>query len=1115
MFEPQSRDYLGAPDAFERRVLEGWDACDLLGTIAAARADCDPFVFYEGPPTANGRPGIHHVLARTLKDAVCRYQTMRGKRVERKAGWDTHGLPVELEVEKQLGISGKPEIEEYGIGPFNERCRESVFTYKSEWETLSKRIGYLLDYDDPYVTFHKDYIESVWFLLSRFAAAEDAEGRPYLYQGYKVLPWCGRCGTGLSSHEVGQGYKDIDDPSVWVAFPLCDGPDKILPEGLAGAALVAWTTTPWTLPSNMGLAVNPDFTYALVENGPARFVLLESKCDEAFGEGAWSKLADVAATDLEGLAYAPLHDRDGFDDLAAVMVREGGAAPQGSHRVLADPYVSDEDGTGVVHLAPYGADDFRLAQRDGLQPMLGVGADARLVADTLGVAAGTFFRDANKDLARALKEHGRMVKVSQYRHSYPHCWRCDTPLIYFPAPAWFLRTTAFKDRMLATNAGITWAPPEIGSGRFGEWLENNVDWALSRDRYWGTPLPVWECDADSGTAAPHREVFGSFAALGERAGGLVEDFDPHRPMVDEVTFGCAADGCGGTMRRVPQVIDCWFDSGAMPFAQHHWPFENRERVAEQFPADYICEGLDQTRGWFYSLHAIATFLTQVDEGLWASGELDGAPLPRLEAGGAYRSCLVNGLLLDKSGQKMSKRLGNIVVPADAVAEHGADAIRWSLLAGGAAHLSRRYDDGAVAETRRRVLGTLAASYDFMALYARTEGWTPDAARPARAERPALDRWILARAADAAAECAAAWEGLTPSNALRAVERFVVDELSNWYIRRSRRRFWGDEDAADQAAAFATLHEALDAAVRMTAPVVPFLSEALWKQLWGDAAESVHLQPFPDAGAAEERVLGGAVDAALSAAMDPILHAASLGRAARERVGIRVRQPLAKLVVHIAGEAKLPASPRAYEAALREELNVKEVQWVDGTPDFLEVEAKPNFPRLGKRAGKDMKALSAAIAALDRATVFALQGGATAEVEANGNVYLLEGEDVMLQTRSAEGMEAETDGFVTIGLVTELTPELECEGLARELLNRIQTQRKESGLDVGDRIAVRVSGDDALRAAVDAHGAWLADEVLAPEGLAWSASADGDTWRAWELPGGATARITLEKTASVG
>ncbi|MGB0685152.1 MAG: isoleucine--tRNA ligase, partial [Planctomycetota bacterium] len=712
MFAPQSRAYLQDPAAAEAEVLADWAQEDLLARTAEARVDASPFVFYEGPPTANGRPGIHHVFSRSLKDAMCRFEVMRGQRVKRKAGWDTHGLPVELEVEKQLGISGKPEIEEHGIGPFNERCRESVFTYRREWEEVSQRIGYELDYDDPYVTYHADYIESVWFLLSRFAANE------LLYRGSKVLPWCGRCGTGLSSHEVGQGYADIDDPSVWVSFPLKDAP-----EGLEGAALVGWTTTPWTLPSNMATCVHPDFEYAVVEHEGARYVLLESKVEAVFGEDA-TVVGKVAGRALEGLTYEPLFTRLREEDGARVV-----HAGDRRHVVVADDFVSAEDGTGIVHMAPYGADDFRIAQREGVEAVLAVGEEARFLAPVGEVAPGTFFREANSLLVRALKQDGRLVKQQQYRHSYPHCWRCDTPLIYFPAPAWFLRTTAYKEEMVARNRDIRWAPAEIGEKRFGEWLENNIDWALSRDRYWGTPLPVWVNEED-----PEDWIcVESFAQLAELCGGLPEDFDPHRPVVDELAFPTPTPGKSGMMRRVPQVIDCWFDSGAMPYAQYHWPFENRELVAEQFPADFICEGIDQTRGWFYSLHAIAVFLTTVDEDLWRDGALWGEALPRLEAGGAYRSCMVNGLLLDKTGQKMSKRLGNIVVPAEALAEHGADAIRWSLLSGGATHLSRRYDDQAIAEVRRRVLGTLTASYDFLALYARTDGWSPAAPRPEAAE----------------------------------------------------------------------------------------------------------------------------------------------------------------------------------------------------------------------------------------------------------------------------------------------------------------------------------------------------------------------------------------------
>ena len=1087
MFSPKSRQYMQQPDAFELEVVEQWKSQDLPAQIIEARADAEPFVFFEGPPTANGRPGIHHVFSRTLKDSMCRFQTMQGKRVMRKAGWDTHGLPVELEVEKQLGISGKPDIEKHGLGPFNKLCRESVFTYKSEWEALSQRIGYELDYENPYVTFDNDYVESVWFLLSRYAAND------LLYQGSKVLPWCGRCGTGLSSHEVSQGYKDIDDPSVYITFPLIDAAGD-----LQNAELVAWTTTPWTLPSNMAVCVHPDFEYAIIESDARRFVMLESKAAAVFGEDNYTVVGSVQGEALKGLRYTPLFT---YDD--GIVINEG----SNRHIVVADSFVSDDDGTGMVHMAPYGADDFRIAQANDIFAMLAVGEDARFISDVSTVSAGTFFRDANKDLSRDLKERGRMLKVSQCNHSYPHCWRCETPLMHFPAPAWFLRTTAYKDKMIEQNKQIKWAPPEIGEGRFGEWLENNIDWALSRDRFWGTPLPVWinEDDEDDWICIE------SFAQLGELSGGLPDNFDPHRPMVDDITFETPTAGKSGTMRRVAQVIDCWFDSGAMPLAQHHWPFENRELVAEQFPADFICEGLDQTRGWFYSLHSISTFLTQHDQKLWQSGELWGAALPRLESGSAFKSCLVNGLMLDKSGQKMSKSKGNIVVPGEAIAEHGADAIRWSLLSGGAAHLSRRYDNQAVSDVRRRVLGTLGASYDFFALYAKSEGFDTSTAFPELASRPAIDRWVLSQVSAAATKASEAFSEMQPSNALRAIEDFIVDDLSNWYIRRSRRRFWGDEGEASQRAAFATLYQSLHAVLRMIAPVTPFFADAIWSELVG--GESVHLQNYPDSNNSNDKAIAGAYDADLSAAMNPIMRASSLGRSVRERVQIRVRQPLSSMVVHIAKENKLAMSPREYSDALRQELNVKEVTWIDGTPDFLKVSAKANFKTLGRKAGKNMKALAALIGEMPREQIFALQGGEELSVEAGGESYTLVNEDIILQTESAEGLEAATDGYVTIGLNTEISAELRAEGIAREITNRLQTQRKEVGLEMSDRIQVSLRGCEQVQQVLDVHTEAIATEVLAPSGIFFSADAldvDNINYRQWDLPDDLSIEVIIGK-----
>lgn len=1075
MFEPLSSEIQSGVDSFEKKVLAFWDEQDLLAVILRAHADSDAFVFYEGPPTANGRPGIHHVLARTLKDVICRFQTMQGRKVLRKAGWDTHGLPVELEVEKQLGISGKPEIEKYGIGPFNKACRDSVFTYKKEWEELSRRIGYLLDYEDPYVTFDSNYVESAWFLLGRFAAND------LLYPGYKVLPWCGRCGTGLSSHEVGQGYKDIDDPSVWVSFPLIDAPGK-----LAGAALVGWTTTPWTLPSNMGVCVHPEFEYAVIKTAEGKFVLLESQASALFEEGEWEVVDTVRGIDLAGLSYQPLFEFDGGTEVNAGDRR---------HLVCVDSFVCDDDGTGVVHLAPYGADDFRIAKRDGIQAVLAVGEEARFLCQVGDVTVGTFFRDANHTLCDDLKARKRLLKKSQCNHTYPHCWRCDTPLIYLPSPAWFIRTTAYKEQMIEENRKIQWAPAEIGAGRFGEWLENNVDWALSRDRYWGTPLPVWVCEQDS----DHWHCVSSFAELNDLSGAVKDDFDPHRPQVDKIKFGCTVEGCAGRMSRVKQVIDCWFDSGAMPFAQYHWPFENRTLVAEQFPADFIAEGVDQTRGWFYTMHAIGVFLTIVDQDLWKSGELWGQPLPRLDAGSSYRSVMVNGLLLDAEGRKMSKRLGNIVAPLEAVAEYGADAVRWSLLSGGAVHLSRRFDSANISEVRRKVIGTLVSSYDFFALYARTEDWQRGDVS-AVSDRPALDRWIKSRVTACASSCTLAFGDLEPARALKAIETLVNDELSNWYIRRNRRRFWNADDKVSQQHAFDTLWEVLTDVSKLIAPVTPFLAESLWQRLHGEAA-SIHLAGYPPT--------DGFRDLDLEGAMAPILSAASLGRSVRERVQIRVRQPLSKLMVHVAGADKLKISPREYGDSLLQELNIKEVEWIDGTPDFIEVRAKPNYPRLGKRAGKNMKALASAIGGLDRSVLFKLQGGSSITLQAGDGEYEIDGDDVILETLSVDGLEAATDGLVTIGLATEINDSLLREGYAREIVNRVQGLRRDTEFEVSDRIILELSGSDLLRDVVGEFGAWISSEVLAPDNPKWSSVALADASE-FELPGDQILLVRIKK-----
>jgi isoleucyl-tRNA synthetase len=1119
-FAPLPEGYTASPDAAEREVLELWSAERTFESLQAARATARPFVFWEGPPTANGRPGIHHVLARTLKDAVCRFHSMLGERVDRKAGWDTHGLPVELEVEKALGISGKSAIESLpldpatgraGVARFNDECRKSVWKYKDEWERLSARQGYWLDYGRPYVTYDPDYIDSVWNLLARM----QAEG--LIYRGKRVLPWCGRCGTGLSSHELGQPgvYKDVLDPSVHVRFP------SAARQGAELESFLAWTTTPWTLPSNIALAVHPALEYVLarvalpVEKGEAagargyeRVWIAADRAQAVLGE-AFEVLERASGKELAGRRYVPPFARafdggwgasalrDNHEGQSPPRVQPGSWAPDEAREfsLVAAEFVTATDGTGIVHQAPaYGADDWGAAQRAELPVPQAVGADGRFaVAPAHGVESGTFFKDADDALMGDLKARGFLFRKARESHSYPHCWRCSTPLLYFAAPAWFIRTTALKASMLEHNARIRWVPPEVGTSRFGEWLENNVDWNISRDRYWGTPLPFWICSEPS---CDHELAVPSAGELARLAGSLPQGFDSHKPSVDEVAFPCPK--CGrGTMRRTPAVLDCWFDSGAMPFAQQGWPqaADSERRLRDQFPADFICEGLDQTRGWFYTLHAIGTFALRAE--------------PELGPGPAYRTCLVNGLVLDKDGVKMSKRLGNVVDPWKVIGEHGADAVRWYLVASAAPWLPKRFDPNGLLEVRRRFFSTLANSYQFFREYARLDGFDPrSSAIPPVPQWPAIDRWLLSRTHSLAAEVRRRLTEVDLSGAARAVEGFVVDELSNWYIRRNRRRFWKGESGPDKLAAFSALHQALRASALLIAPLAPFLSEMLWRRL-EPGAGSVHAELLPTADVR-------AVDRDLEASMALVQELVVMGRALREKVGIRVRQPLRALHVRCSDAEALRLLQSSFASAqILDELNVK--GWGSlGLDDgkLCRLTAKANFKLLGKRLGARMKAAAAAIAALPAADLARLRAGEGLELDVEGEPVALSGEDVLVQVESQADFPVETDGRFVLWLDTELDEELAAEGLAREVVVRVNALRKEAGLAVEQRIALRLSSGDArLLRALERHRALLANETLAVE-LELRATADAggapDARAEWELEPGVRLACSLAR-----
>lgn len=1024
-------EYPGSTTELEQEVLDLWQEEDLFRRTLEATAGGEEFVFYEGPPTANGKPGIHHVISRAIKDLVCRYQTMRGRHVTRIAGWDTHGLPVEIEAEKRLGISGKREIEAIGVARFNEVCRESVFTYKEDWERFSERIGYWLDYSRPYVTYSPEYIESVWWILKQLSE------RGLLYRGHKSVPYCPRCGTTLSSHEVAQGYEEVLDPSLYFVAPLATAAGELDPEG---RGFLVWTTTPWTLPSNVALAVHPDLVYVEVLHEGRRLILAESRVAAVFGEGA-EVVRRYPAPELIGQRYLRP-----FDLVGGRAGGEWEAQEAVAWRVVAEEFVSAEDGTGLVHMAPaYGADDYAAGQRHGL-PMYTPIDDAGKFAEGIGLVGGLFAKAADPVLVSDLEARGLVFRHTLESHSYPHCWRCSSPLLYMARASWYARTTALKETMLANNLQVGWHPPEVGTGRFGEWLEGNVDWALSRDRYWGTPLPVWICDRE----ASHTEVIGSFAELAERVGGLPEGFDPHKPWIDELVWPCRS--CGGEMHRTPEVIDVWFDSGAMPFAQWHYPFENEEAWRRHFPADFICEGVDQTRGWFYSLMAISSMLGH---------------------GSAYRHVVVNDLLLDRNGHKMSKSRGNVVDPWEAIASFGADAIRWYLVTVSQPWVPKRFDPEALADAARRTFDTLANTYRFFALYANLEGWSAgsEAVEGGGEDDVAysvIDRWILSRLDTLVAEVGAGLTSYELTRASRLIADFVVDDLSNWYVRRSRDRFWGSGDAADTRGAFVTLHGTLVTLSRLLAPMVPFLSDWLHRALDGGA--SVHLAPYPE-------VVPGRRDSKLEDGMEAVRVLSRLGRAARESVKIRVRQPLGVLYAVIPGAVELDEE---LLELVRDELNVKEVRFLQVAEELVELRARPNFRVLGPRFGARTAAAAEAIRGLATEQLQAFRLGEPLTIVLDGEGYEIGGEEFELREESRGELVVEADGGYVVALDPAITEELRLEGLARELINRIQRLRREEGFEISDRIRLGIFGDERIVAAAGAYQSFIAGETLALE-----------------------------------
>jgi isoleucyl-tRNA synthetase len=1036
--------------ALEERALERWREQDLFARSLAERADAPIWSFYEGPPTANGRPGSHHVLARVFKDIYPRYRTMCGYRVPRKAGWDCHGLPVELEVEKQLGISSKGEIEEFGIAEFNQRCRESVFEYVEEWNRLTERIAFWVDLDDPYVTLEDRYIESVWWSLRQLW------DKGKLYEGHKVVPYCPRDGTPLSSHEVAQGYQDVVDASIYVRLPLLGADDEYL---------LIWTTTPWTLPGNAAVAVNPKVTYVRARLGDEVLVVAKDLAQKVLGEEA-EVLEELPGAALVGRSYeGPVFD---------LADRDRGGFP-----VIAGDFVTTEDGTGLVHTAPpFGEDDYRVGAEAGLfDPTVAstlynpVRPDGTFDDRVIGFA-GEFVKgsETTRRLIDDLDRRGLLFREQAYEHAYPHCWRCGTPLLYYATSSWYIGTSSARDELLANNETIGWHPGHVKHGRFGKWLENNVDWALSRNRYWGTPLPIWSCTGEDCDAVT---CIGSVEELKERSGGEAPD-DLHRPYIDEVHLRC--EDCGGQMHRVSSVIDTWYDSGAMPFAQFHYPFEGKEEFEERFPADYICEAQDQTRGWFYTLLAESTLLFDQS---------------------SFKNCVCLGLILDPEGQKMSKSKGNVVDPWDVLAAHGADAFRWYYLTTQQPWAGYRFSLETVGESVRQFMLTLWNTYSFWVLYANAEGLDLDSFRgsssgPGTDNEPRsddadltdLDRWALSRLQATVATVRERMDDFDCTTAGRAIAEFV-EELSNWYLRLSRGRFWEGDRAA-----FWTLRECLLETSKMLAPFTPFLADEIYRNLVGgaagsfaEAADSVHLADFPQA---DEARLDPDLEASMAAAQRTV----RLGHAARSAAKMKVRQPLRRAVV-VANEAER-AAIEGLSDLVTAELNVHELDFVSEEGELVKYTVKPNYRALGPRFGKRMPQVAAAVAALDPARVAStVAAGGEVGISIDGTDHSLGGEDLTMALAPLEGYEVEAEAGHAVALQLEIDEELRREGLAREIVRTVQNARKEAGLEITDRIALGLGGDAELLEVAREHQSYIAGETLA-ESVALMANTDGGT-----------------------
>ena len=1017
----------------EKDTLKFWKENKIFEKSIEESKGKEAFTFYDGPPTANGKPHIGHVLTRVIKDLIPRYHTMKGQNVLRKAGWDTHGLPVDLEIEKKLGLDGKEQIEQYGLEPFIKECKESVWKYKGMWEDFSASVGFWADMDDPYVTYHDSYIESEWWALKQIWE------KGLLYKGFKIVPYCPRCGTPLSSHEVAQGYKDVKEKSAIAKFPV---------KGEENTFFLAWTTTPWTLPSNVALCVNPEYDYVKIEikDSGVKYIMAEGLLASVI-EDEYEIVEKYKGTDLEYKEYEPLFDYANPDKKA--------------YYVTCDGYVTLTDGTGIVHIAPaFGEDDAQVGRKYDLPFVQLVDGKGQMTAETPW--AGMFCKDADKEVFKALEEKGLLFAALPFEHSYPHCWRCNTPLIYYARESWFIKMTAVKDQMIANNNTINWIPESIGKGRFGDWLNNLQDWGISRNRYWGTPLNIWECECG------HKHSIGSIEELRSMSDNCPENIELHRPYIDAVTIKCPH--CGKEMHRVPEVIDCWFDSGAMPFAQWHYPFENKELFEEKFPADFISEGVDQTRGWFYSLLAISTLI------------FGKAP---------YKNVIVLGLVLDKDGQKMSKSKGNAVDPFEALEKYGADAIRWYFYSNSAPWLPNRFYDEAVIDGQRKFMGTLWNTYAFFVLYANIDNFDASQYKLEYDKLPVMDKWLLSKLNTMVKNVDENLANYRITESTKVLEDFV-DELSNWYVRRSRERFWAKDMPQDKINAYMTLYTALVTIAKVAAPFVPFMTEDIYRNLVcsvdKDAPESVHLASFPE-------VVEEYIDADLEEKMEEVLSIVILGRACRNGANIKNRQPIGKMYVK---SEEIKDMPEFYSDIIKEELNVKEILFTDDVRHFTTYSFKPQLKTLGKRFGKDLNTVREILSSLDgNKAMDELNEKGTLTININGNDEALTKEDLLIDSAQMPGYESVEDRGITVVLDTNLSEELIEEGFVREVISKIQNMRKDSGFEVMDHIDLYVSGNDKVAEIIKRNETEILQNVLG-EAIVYGEACENS--KEWSLNG---------------